>query len=269
VSRHTAWEEIGSAWVPIAPGVRFLLKPVTGDVVALVQSRVAKMMADIVNSRADLSALGFEDAALGVLGDLDMVAGVSVFAAAVFYGEALIEDWDGIVDPTTGEKIDVTEFAEPELRALAIRSAMRFGTPEGRLALMPPFMAWVDAPRMPTAADQRRLREGAKWDFSAMGAEHCKGCAVTNARCARLGDDGGALCPRVANAPQTAPGIAALEISRLAGVWRTGGMGGLVGLDYAAALALYTGPDEAGLVRCLAAIEAGALEAAAERAAQA
>ena len=92
--------------------------------------------------------------------------------------------------------------------------------------------------------------------------------------CARGGTNDGDRCPRRENRPQTEPGIAAFTASRRPGIWKRAGMAGqIIGLDYATCLALAAGEardarrylDEGAFFRCLGAIEAGALEAQAER----
>lgn len=260
---HPSWKEREPEWATIAHGVRVLCKPLTGEIQAEVSERVARLIGGLQQGRADLDALGFEGEELGVLSDLDVLAGLSVFAGAVFTMEAILLDWEGIDDADTGLPVPVS----PE----AIRAALRFGTPEGGSALLGPFMALLNKPRQPIAADLRRLRELAKWDHSEHGLDHCSGCDLLEAGCAKGGTDAGDRCPRMANAPQTAPGMEAIAASRHAGAWRRAGMGGeLTGLDYSACLEIARAAgmvDEGAFIRCLQAIEAGALEAKAERAA--
>ncbi len=251
------WKPRGTEWATIAPGVRFLLKPVTGELQAEVQARVAATIGNLQNGRADLEGLGFEDEDMGVLADLNVLAGLSVFASGVYHGEKLIEAWEGIDDPDTGEPVEVN----PE----TIRAVLRIGTPEGGPALLMPFMAWLDRPRQPIAADMRRLRALAEWEQGG-GLKHCEGCTQIDADCAQGGTDAGDRCPRLENAPRTPAGIAALTASRKAGAWRRAGISGtLTGLDYVACLAMYQGGDEGSFVRCLSAIEAGTLGATAEK----
>lgn len=257
---HPSWKPRGLEWAHLAPGVKWLCKPLTGEIQAEVNERVARLIAGLQQGRADLDALGFEDDDLGVLADLNVLAGLSVFAAAVFTAEKIVADWEGIDDAETGEKVAVS----PE----AIRAALRVGAPECGSALLGPFMAWLNKPRIPIAGDLRRLRALARWEHVG-GLEHCRGCDLASADCVRGGSDAGERCPRAINAPQTAPGMAAHAASRLPGVWIRAGIGGqLTGLDYAAALGAVQADgvmDEGAFMRCLAAIEAGALEAAAER----
>lgn len=259
---HPAWKPRGPEWATLAPGVKWLIRPMTAEVQAVVSARVSRAIGSLQESRAILEDMGFDPEEMGELGNLDVMAGFSVFLGGVYAAEALLDAWHGIEDED-GQPIAVT----PE----AIRAALRFGPPEGGSALLQPFMAWLDRPRMPIAADQRRLRELAKWEHLG-GMEHCRGCDLVGAECANGGTDGGDRCPRAVNAPQTVPGIAALAASRHSGAWKRseGLSGGLIGLDYAACLAIAEAAGAAGhtaeVVRCLAAIEAGALEAAVEKA---
>lgn len=258
---HEAWKPRGPEWATLAPGVKWLLAPVTGEIQAYVSARVARTMAGLYQSRVDLEDLGFDPEELGELRDLNVLAGLSVFAGAVYTAERVLEAWKGIDDPETGAPVEIG----PE----SIRAALRHGTPEGGPALLQPFMAWLDRPRAPIAADLRRLRDLARWEHGG-GGEHCRGCEAVDAPCAQGGEDGGARCPRFENAPQSELGIAALAISRRMGVWKRAGMGGqITGIDYGACLDLAQADgvaDQGGLVRCLAAIEAGAAEALAEKA---
>ena len=259
---HDAWKPRPPEWVSLAPGVSWLIHPITGDLQALVNASVAKTVSDVYTGRGALEDMGFEASDLGVLGDLDVLSGFSVYCAAVFTAERVVEAWRGIDDADTGEAIEVT----PE----SIRAALRFGTPEGGPALLQPFMAWLDRPRQPIAAEVRRLREFAKWEHGG-GAAHCDGCDQFGADCARGGTDAGDRCPRFVNAPQTEPGLAAWAAAKHQGVWVRAGMAGqLVGLNYAACLEIARAGeariDEGAVIRCLGAIEQGALEAAAEKA---
>ena len=259
---HDAWKPPGPEWVSLAPGVRWLIWPYNGDLQAIVSAKVAKTVAGVFESRAALDDLGFDAEELGALGDLNVLAGLSVFCGAVFAAELIVKEWTGIDHAQTGEPIPVS----PE----AIRAALRYGTPEGGPALLGPFMAWLERPRQPIAADVRRLRALAKWEHGG-GLTHCQGCAIAAAPCASGGTDGGAPCPSKVNLPQTEPGIAARAAAANHGVWLRAGMAGqLVGLHYGQCLeiarASQSALDEGAFIRCLCAIEAGALEAAAERA---
>jgi hypothetical protein len=263
---HPAWgEPEAPKWATLAPGVRFLMKPVTGATQAMVNARVARCIGALQEGRAVLEDIGFDAAEMGVIGDLEQLAGLSIYLAGVFTADVVVEAWEGL-DDAAGVPIP----RSPE----AIRAALMHGPPEGGNALLEPFMAWLDRPRIPIAAECRRLRELAKWEHGG-GLKHCEGCDLVAAECSRGGTDAGARCPRAANAPQTEPGIAALAVTRHAGVWRRAGMGGaLVGLDMTACLALASKNahdaasflDEGAFIRCLAALETGALEAAAEAA---
>lgn len=262
---HPAWKPRAPEWVTLAPGVQFLMRMPTGEEIAEVGARVARAIGSLQDGRGTLEDMGFDPEEMGALGDLNVLAGFSTLCAAVFYGEKLIEGWRGIDDAETGEAVEV----EPE----TIRAVMRLGTPEGGSALMAPFMAWIDAPRIPIAAEMRRLRELALWEYGD-GLTHCEGCDLVEAACAKGGTDDGDRCPRAQHAPLTPPGIAALSATRKAGVWQRAGLDGSVaGLDYSACLNLARAAagadnqwlDEGALVRCLSAIEAGAMEAMAEK----
>jgi hypothetical protein len=263
---HPAWKPRGPEWATLAPGVKWLIRPLTGEVQAVVSARVARAVGSLQEGRGVLEEAGFEAEDLGQLADLDVLAGLSVFLGAAYLADLLVEAWHGIEDPDTGEEVELTP--------VAIRAALRLGAPGGGSALMEPFLAYVQRPQQPIAAESRRLRELAKWEHLG-GGEHCRGCEAVSAECALGGTDDGDRCPRAINAPQTPAGIAALAATRTAGVWRREGMSGrLVGLDYATCLTLIDATaadtaewlDRAAAVRFLQAIEAGAIEATIEKA---
>lgn len=261
---HPAWKPRGPEWAPLAPGVRWLLRPRTAYTDSIVGPQVAATMAALYTGRAGLERVRLDLDDFGDLKDLTVLAGLSDLVAAVLYAELLVEAWDGMSD---------LEGAPIELSPEALTEALILGSPDVGQPLFQPFMAWVNRPREPIAAEQRRLRELAKWEYSG-GGSHCGGCAEVKADCAHGGTDGGELCPRVRFAPRTSPGLTAWTITRRPGLWRLAGMDGqIVGLDYGSALAVAIAEagaakewlDEAGFVRCLSAIEIGALSGAADK----
>lgn len=256
------WAPRAPAWVPLAPGIEWLIQPTDGAVDAAVQAEVARVMAGFFAGRAALDELGLPTDLLGELNDLETLAGLSVLVGAIFYGRRLVEAWRGMADAESGADIELTEEA--------LTGALFLGPPEGGAPLWPLFMAHVQRPSIPIAADCRRLRELARWEHGG-GAVACAGCAEVGAGCARNGSDAGDLCPRVKHAPRTEAGLAVAAVCRRPGLWKRAGMAGVTtGLEHAEALALARleapGADEAALARCLAAYEAGALEGEAERA---
>jgi hypothetical protein len=260
--QHPAWKERGPEWAHLAPGVRFHLSPLTGELQARVTALTAELMAGLVTGRRDLSQLGFEGVELGALEDPKTIAGIATLAAGVEYCEALLLDWEGIVDEA-GDKIEIGEGAE--LRHVAIVAALRHGPPEGGNALLEPLMAWIERPKGPIAAEQGRLRKLAKFSFTPAAADHCLGCALAEAGCSKGGDDDGDICPRVEHQPRTEPGIAAWNAAHKPGIIQRAGMeGAITGFDYTAALHLYAGQAAPDFVRCLQAIELGMLEGRAE-----
>ncbi len=105
---HPAWKPRGSEWAALAPGVAFLLRPVTGELQAVVNATVLK--AEVARDhparrgRAVLEDLGRDwsphEAAcaggsvfdpedmgmlLGDLADLEKLAGLSVLVGAILY----------------------------------------------------------------------------------------------------------------------------------------------------------------------------------------
>lgn len=260
---HPAWAAArGHEWVPLAPGVEFHLRRLDGVEEASVQADTASAMAKVVDGRATLEALGFDDDALGAAQDLEQMAGLSVFLFACRYAALALDEWRGVEDPETGEPIEIT----PE----SIHAALRFGSPDGSgPALLMPFMAWVEGPQRPVGAEKARLRALAEYEFKG-GDALCDACDLERAPCARMGSEGGVLCPRIENAPVTLEGIAAWDIARAPGLWVRAGMGGhLAGLDYRAALEIggaREGLHLGRLFECFRAIEAGALKGSREKA---
>lgn len=258
---HPSWKKREEEeWAHLAPGIRWLCKPLLGETLAEALEVTKHFIASLEHGRAELDEIGFEGADLGVLADVDVLAGLSVLRTAMYVAEKIVIAWENMDDPETGEPI---EFSKD-----ALRQALRKGPPEGGLPMFQPFMAWLHRSQLPIAGDLRRLRALTKWEHVG-GLEHCRGCDLAGAECARGGTDDGTRCPRSVNAPRTAPGMAAYAASRLPGVWvRSGIAGQLTGLDYGLALQAVQADgvmDEGAFMRCLAAIEAGALEAAAER----
>jgi hypothetical protein len=251
------WRE--PRWQSMGNGVSFYCAPPTAEILLAGAAEAQRVIGGLQEGRADLERYGFTAPEMGVLQNLSVLAGLSVLVSAVTVAELIVLDWKGVC---TDEGEAVPFDAE------LLVDAFRLGTPDGGPALVQPFMAWLDRPRIAIGADVRRLRELTKWEHSG-GAKHCEGCAIEDAACSRGGTDDGARCPTLANQPQTVAGRAALAATRHEGVWRRAGIGGeLAGLDFVQCLVLAEAQgcdDAAALVRCLGAIEAGALEAAAEK----
>lgn len=116
----------------------------------------------------------------------------------------------------------------------------------------------------------KRLSAFAEYFFGG-GADHCGDCVLRGRACARgLPGEDGTLCPRYENDPQTMEGQTALRVAISPGIWRRGGMAGVMcGIDWAAARHLAEGLGE-GLpwplmARALAWFEGGALKGEAKR----
>ena len=87
---HPAWKPRGPEWVTLAPGVRWLLRALTGDLQARVTAKVARMLSGAEETRAALEEIGYEADEMGLLGDLDVLAGFSTMLAACFYADELL-----------------------------------------------------------------------------------------------------------------------------------------------------------------------------------
>lgn len=257
------WKPREPEWADLAPGIRWLIKPRDGSVDAMIEAQVAQIMGRFYEGRADLERVRLPVELFGDIADLDKLAGLSVLIGAILYADQLVEAWEGMDHVENGEPL--------ELNGENLTAALFLGPPEGGGPMYETFLAWVKRPTFPVAADAKRLRELAKWEFGG-GAKHCEGCDQFGSACAKGGTDGGDLCPRRLNQPRTAPAIAAWRASNSPGAWLRAGMGGeITGLDRRACLASATAEggqgwlDEAAVIRHLSAIEAGALEALAER----
>lgn len=254
-------------WVTLAPGVRWFARRPDGLEQAAIEAHVAKTMGAIHDGRASLEGLGFGDADLGLLSDVTVLAGLSVFTYAHTCAVRFVDAWEGVTDED-GEPLPVN----PD----TIAAALRYGAEGDGPALLRPWTAYLEGPREPVAAEKRRLRLLAEFVFGG-GQEHCNGCALAGAACASGGTDHDpetgerARCPQTEHAPQTVAGIAAWRVALRPGVWSRAGIDGvLVGLDYKAAMEMVdadgVGDVAAGtLYSCLAAIESGALKASSER----
>jgi hypothetical protein len=262
------WTDDEARWVPFGVGVAWLLRPPRGEVLATVPALVAGSVARLVEGRAELDQWGFEGVDLGVLKDLDTLAGLALLITCCWYGVKLCDEWRGMDDPETGEPLDPTSLAD-------MRRALVQGPPEGGPALLEPFRAWLDGFKQQASAEERRLRAIAEWGFSG-GLKACLGCEQTEEACAKRGrGSGGELCPMVANAPRSPEGIAAWTVcSERSGLWRhaSTGLGSVLsGLDYTAAqtaarelLTGADGVDDRTLLAALAAVERGAVKGAQE-----
>lgn len=252
---HPAWKPRKAEWVMLAPGVRFKMRVPNGEERLMAAAETAKAMATLRDGGELLEGFGLE-------GELeliqpDVIMGLAALVGAAFLADQVVEDWEGVGDEN-GEPIPLT--------GETMRLCLRQGLPDGGAPLVEAFLAWCDKSRAPVAQDLARLRALAEWEFSLSGPEHCKGCALEGAACATGGKpEGGALCPRTKNQPQTMPGLAAWAVAMRPGLWQRAGMGGAIsGLSYADALAAAQAEgchDLGGLVRCFGAIEAGALAA--------
>ena len=269
LARHPAWTEPAPEWVTLAPGVRWCLMRPDGAVQTVVASDVAAAMARVYDGRAGLEALGLDpESDTGGALKLEQIAGYASVLSACLYAQKCLSEWEGIDDPETGNPLDVTD---PD----AIRNALLYGPPPGGSPLLVPFLAWVEGPRRPMAAETVRLRKLAK-DHWGRGAERCRACIDMGEGCAKGASVDGELCPRLSLAPRTPEGIACWGIASLTyGLWLRAGMdGAITGLDYQAALLAFEAdrglieerPDVGAAFAVFRAIEQGRMEAEAERA---
>lgn len=268
--KHPAWAPTEPQWVPLAPGIKWLLRRPDGADKMIVAADVQQAMTRIYQGRAELEALGLANEMQG--GDhvlsLDQIVGYSSLLTASRYARLCLIDWEGVDDPDTGAKIDPAD-------ADAIHDALVHGAPGSNSPLLSPFLAWIDQPKRPMAAEGNRLRTLAK-DFWSGGPARCRACADEGDACVKGGSVDGEICPQIRYAPQTPEGVAAWEIaSTTSGVWERNGMAGIVtGLFYRDALLLFetqlgSGREQLDFAAAFAAfraIESGRMEAEAEQA---
>lgn len=264
-----AWQIPAPEWVPLAPGVRWKLKTPDGGVRAVVAADVAAIMAKVYQGRDGLEALGIEDTgAMGEVFNLDRLSGYASCLTACLFARHCLEEWEGIVDPTSGEPLD---HQDPD----NIRAALLHGAPPVGQPLLAPFLAWIEKPRRPMIAEAIRLRDLAA-DHWAGGAERCRACADEGDPCQKGASVEGEMCPRLKNTPQTPEGVTAWGIaSTTSGLWQRGGMDGTVtGLDYRAALLAFEAEtsgigqtvDHGAAFAAFRAIEQGRMQAQADKA---
>lgn len=277
---HPAWSPSEPEWVPLAPGVRWLLQRPDGVTQRVVAAEVAAVMSRVFQGRAALEELGLSldpehpDAVRGL--DLDRLSGYASVLTATFTAQRCLKGWEGIADPETGATLDHTD---PE----AIRSALIHGAPPEGMSLLAPFLSWVEQPKAPMAAEIVRLRKRAK-DWWGGGRERCLACHDENDPCAQGASAPKAddplkreICPQLETAPQTVVGRLAWSIATSTlGLWERAGMDGRVtGLKHGDALLAYEAEcegcseatDHGAAFAAFRAIESGAVEAIQEKAA--
>lgn len=258
---HTAWSPPAPAWVPMAPGVRWKLRPPTGEEQALAAGQVGVSMRRLFEGRAVLESIGFAAEEMGVTGDLERLNGLSGVFMAAHLARCCLSEWEGMDDPESGEPLEIT----PE----TIQHALIFGPPPWGKPLTTPFLAWLESTSNSMGGETMRLRRRAR-DGWAGGFDRCAACADEASDCSKGGSEGGEICPLRQFAPRTVEGDRAWEVSLTPGLWQRAGMEGAVtGLDYGAALlaaeALGSGVSVGNLFSAFRAIEAGRLEAEAHR----
>lgn len=141
--------------VEVGVRVRWLLRPITGMVQAMADAKVRQVMSQIVAGAHELEEYGFDKSDFGMLGDIEVLAGLASFVTCSAYAEALLVEWDIAED---GEPI------EAEIDKLAIRRLLMFGAGESGQPLMNAFQRWLDAPVI------RRAQEGEGFAASRSGA---------------------------------------------------------------------------------------------------
>ena len=263
--RHPSWKTPEPEWVTLGPGVRWRLIRPDGAVQAMVSAEVAAVMGQVYQGLAGLQTLGLDpEQDLGPALSVDRLPGYATVLTANLYARRILSGWEGMET----EDGATPDFTDPE----AIHSALVFGPPDTERPLLAPFMAWLEGPQRPMAAERRRLRALAKDHWSG-GAERCSACVMESSDCAKGAPTEGELCPRLAHAPETPEGQVAWSIAQGAsGLWIRAGMAGQVtGLDYGSALLAYedqagTAADVGAAYAAFRAIESGRLEAEAERA---
>jgi hypothetical protein len=272
-----AWRTPEPEWVTLAPGVRWLLQRPNGVDERVVAAETAATMARVYEGRAALQDLGVDvdDPASAEALDLERLSGFASVFAACLHARRGLKGWEGIDDPTTGEPLDHTDPA-------TIRAALVYGAPPSGTPLLTPFLAWLQRPQRPMAAEATRLRARAR-DWFGGGAERCRACADEKTPCSMGGAEPSAddpsrheLCPQRSTEPQTPEGQAAWRIAVSApGLWSRAGMSGTAtGLDHGAALIAFEAEcasageacDHGAAFAAFRAIEAGALEAFAAKA---
>jgi hypothetical protein len=268
----SAWSPPEPEWVTLAPGVRWRLRRPDGVDERIVAAETAAVMARIHEGRAGLQDLGLdldgEDAAPAL--DLERLSGLASVHAAWLHARRLLQEWEGIDDPETGAPLD---HADPE----AVRAALIHGPPPGGAPLLTAFLAWLQRPQRPMAAEAARLRARAR-DWWSGGADRCRACADEGAPCSKGGAEPSAedltrheICPQLATTPRTPEGQAAWRLAvATPGLWRRAGMdAAVVGLDHGAALLAFEAEcgarreacDHGAAFAAFRAIEVGALEA--------
>lgn len=265
----SAWSPRPADWVPLAPGVRWLLRRPNGVDQRDVASEVAQVMSRVYSGRAALEQLGVDpDLDGGEALDLDTIAAYASVLTAWMTAQRCLEGWEGIEDPETGQALDHTD---PE----NVRAALIQGPPPHGADLLAPFLSWVEQPRRPMVAEGLRLRKRAR-DWWAGGQARCLACADQGDSCAKGASEAGALCPQRETEPLTPAGQAAWAIATGShGLWDRSGMDGrITGLKYHAALMAYEARceedrsdcDHGAAFEAFRAIETGCLEALVEAA---
>ncbi|MFI4933041.1 MAG: hypothetical protein ACHP7N_00315 [Caulobacterales bacterium] len=233
-------------WAYLAPGVRWLLRPCTTALAERVNRRVAAMivatgkgdLAEFVGLGCTLADLPAFHAAIAARGAA--LLDFSYYAGAVWYAEALLVAWEGAIYRETGEDAPVG----PE----GIRRALRFSWSGRDMIILWPFLHWIQPPKQPIAADLPMLAAFARSHVAALG-----GGGAIPAALEELAD------------LRTLSARCAVDAALQPGSWgRAGAAGPIAGADYDRCL--HANPaiaeaDGGGFVRCLRAIEEGALAA--------
>jgi hypothetical protein len=216
----------------MAPGVKWLLKPYTSEAAAAVSVKVARSTVGALDPSVagDLPELGLSDH----LDDANVVAGVSVYAAAVYAAEQVLLDWTGMTEAETGQPLPLSREA--------VRAALRQLTPDGRFVFLFPFHAWLAGNRHGGIAGDKRQLRGQPLREPGSPSEDQVEVDQLATPAARL----------------------AWILAQRPDAWGRDDRGRPDGIDYAVCLDLAADQGEEdvrGLVECLAAIEAAALTA--------
>jgi len=148
------WKSREAEWAAMGPGVRWKIRPATGADLGAAQAETGRIISSMYQGRGGLERVRLPEGIIGDASDLEHVAGLGVLISAILLAEVLVEAWEGMDDAETGVPLELG----PEM----LTDALFLGPRRGGPPMFQAFMAWVDRPSMPIAAELRRLRVLAK-----------------------------------------------------------------------------------------------------------